>query len=223
MSCTPKRLAAFSFQFGSGPADIAEIAVAEGHQLIAHTDTSSPLRHDLTQAGEHRTARRTDRRLLLGPWAGYRCRHASRAQRQMKLLTSLRHGHDRSIAVVSHHHHSDRKRCSPRHRLSLSAGSKISRAVAQETLQSLARSRCDCGSAGISLATRTVGSRNTKNSCSAVISLSRCREASILDAPLSERTRDSGHHSAHRAYHPLVLDRRNRSVVRPQSQTGMGR
>src|SRR5215813_11597586 len=108
MSCTPKRLAAFSLHFGSGPADIAEIAVAEGHQLIAHTDTSSPLRHDLTQGGEHRTdTRRTDRRLLLGPWARYRCRHASRAQRQMKLLTSLRHGHDRSIAIVSHHHHSD--------------------------------------------------------------------------------------------------------------------
>src|SRR5262245_27798288 len=76
--------------------------------------------------------------------------------------------------------------------------------------------RCGCGAAGISLATRTVGSRNTKNSCSAVVSLSRCPEASILDAPLSERTRDSEHHSAHRAYHPLVLDRRNRSVVRPQ-------
>src|SRR5262245_41150545 len=96
-------------------------------------------------------------------------------------------------------------------------------AVAQETLQSLARSAGDCGAAGISPATRTVGSRNTKNSCSAVVSLSRCPEASILDVPLSERTRDSEHHSAHRAYHPLVLDRRNRSVVRPQSQTGMGR
>src|SRR5215813_7981767 len=126
MSCTPKRLAAFRFNFGSGPADIAEIAVAEGHQLIADRDAPSPLRHDLTHGGEHRTdARRTDRGLLLGPRAGYRCRHASRARRQMKLLTSLRHGHDRSIAVVSHHH-SDRKRCSPRHRLSLSAGSKIS-------------------------------------------------------------------------------------------------
>jgi len=140
MSCTPKRLAAFSLHFGSGRADIAEIAVAEGHQLIAHTDTSSPLRHDLTQAGEHCTdAGRRDPSLLLGPRAGYRCRHASRAQRRMKVLTPLRHGHDRSIAVVGRQH-SDRKGCSRRHRLSLLRAAKSRAAVAQETLQNLARS-----------------------------------------------------------------------------------